>query len=61
MGDWHEIQAVRATMDHPIEVEDVSMALVRFENQALGNITNSVVSPRFKVTRSGLPGSILKN
>jgi predicted dehydrogenase len=46
MGDWQEVQAVRATMDHPIEVEDVSMALVRFENQALGNITNSVVSPR---------------
>jgi predicted dehydrogenase len=46
MGDWHEIQAIRATMDHPVEVEDVSMALVRFENQALGNITNSVVSPR---------------
>lgn len=46
MGEWQEVQAVRATLDRPIEVEDVSMALVRFENQALGNITNSVLSPR---------------
>jgi predicted dehydrogenase len=34
------------TLDRDIEVEDVSMAIVRFENGAMGHITNSVLSPR---------------
>ena len=34
------------TLYHDIEVEDVSMAMVRFENGAMGSITNSVLSPR---------------
>lgn len=46
MGDWAEIQAIVATLDREIDVEDVSMALVRFKNGSLGNITNSVLSPR---------------
>ena len=46
MGDWHEMHAMHATLDRPIEVEDVSMAIVRFENAAMGSITNSVLSPR---------------
>jgi predicted dehydrogenase len=46
MGEWQELQAMTGTLDRPIEVEDVSMALVRFENGALGSITNSVLSPR---------------
>lgn len=46
MGDWAEVQAMAATLDRDIEVEDVAMANVRFENGALGHITNSALSPR---------------
>lgn len=46
MGDWQTVQAQVATLDRQIEVEDVSMALVQFENGALGSITNSALSPR---------------
>lgn len=46
MGDWEEIRAMTATLERQIEVEDVSMALVRFQNGAMGTITNSVLSPR---------------
>lgn len=45
-GPWSEVTGKIATMDHDIEVEDVSMALVQFENGAMGNMINSVVSPR---------------
>ena len=34
------------TLDRQIEVEDVSMAMVRFANGAMASITNSVLSPR---------------
>jgi predicted dehydrogenase len=46
VGDWAEVSAMMGTLDRAIEVEDVSMALVRFENGSLGNIVNSVLSPR---------------
>ncbi len=46
MGDWEEVHAMAATMDRKIDVEDISMAMVRFENGSFGNITNSVLSPR---------------
>lgn len=46
MGDWQELTAMAGTLDRRIEVEDVSMALVRFANGAMGTITNSVLSPR---------------
>lgn len=46
MGDWQEINAMIGTLEREIEVEDVSMALVRFENGAMGSISNSVLSPR---------------
>lgn len=46
MGDWIEVRAMIGTLDRAIEVEDVSMALVRFQNGALGTITNSALSPR---------------
>ncbi|MBK8027495.1 MAG: Gfo/Idh/MocA family oxidoreductase [Chloroflexi bacterium] len=46
MGDWCELTAMAGTLDRAIEVEDVSMALVRFANGALGTITNSALSPR---------------
>jgi predicted dehydrogenase len=34
------------TLDRDIEVEDVSLAMVRFENGAMASIANSVLSPR---------------
>jgi predicted dehydrogenase len=46
MGDWEEVSAIIATLDRDIEVEDVSMAHVRFTSGALGSIVNSVLSPR---------------
>lgn len=46
MGEWTEVRAMTATLDRDIEVEDVSMALVKFQNGAVGTITNSVLSPR---------------
>ncbi len=46
MGDWQEVRAMMGTLNHNIEVEDVSMASVRFANGAMANLTNSVNSPR---------------
>jgi predicted dehydrogenase len=46
MGDWKQVQAAINTLDRPIEVENVAMAIVRFENGAMGTITSSAVSPR---------------
>lgn len=45
-GDWSEVRAMIGTLDREIEVEDVSMAIVRFAGGAMANITNSVLSPR---------------
>ena len=45
-GDWEEVSAMTGTLDRSIEVEDVSLAVVRFKNRALGSIVNSVLSPR---------------
>jgi predicted dehydrogenase len=46
MGDWSEIRAVADTLLHRIEVEDVSMALVKFANGARASIVNSTCCPR---------------
>ncbi len=46
MGDWQEVSAMIGTLDRDIEVEDVSMATVRFQSGAMGSIVNSVLSPR---------------
>jgi predicted dehydrogenase len=46
MGDWVEVNGMIGTLDRNIEVEDVSMALVRFASGAFGSIVNSVLSPR---------------
>lgn len=46
MGDWKEVRAIIGTLDRPIEVEDVAMAMVRFDNGAMGSITSSAISPR---------------
>jgi len=45
-GEWQEVQAIAATLDRAIEVEDAAVALVRFEHGALGSIVNSALSPR---------------
>ncbi len=46
LGDWTEVKAVAETLYHQIEVEDVSMALVRFANGARASIINSTLCPR---------------
>jgi predicted dehydrogenase len=46
LGGWREVRAMMGTLDRAIEVEDVSMASVRFDNGAMANLTNSVLSPR---------------
>ncbi|MBN1965024.1 MAG: Gfo/Idh/MocA family oxidoreductase [Anaerolineae bacterium] len=46
MGDWQEVVAMAGTLDRDIEVDDVSMALVRFENGMMSTFANSVLSPR---------------
>lgn len=46
MGPWTEVTARVGTLDRDIEVEDVSMAIVRFASGAMGSIVNSVLSPR---------------
>ncbi|TYB63987.1 Gfo/Idh/MocA family oxidoreductase [Nonomuraea sp. PA05] len=45
-GDWAEIRAMAGRLDRPIETEDVSLAMVRFENGAMGSVVTSVLSPR---------------
>ena len=46
LGDWAEVRAQAGTLDREVEVEDISMALVRFANGALASIVNSALSPR---------------
>lgn len=46
LGDWTEVRAVAETLDRAIEVEDVSMALVKFASGAVASIVNSALSPR---------------
>ncbi|MFB4275981.1 Gfo/Idh/MocA family protein [Nonomuraea sp. MTCD27] len=45
-GDWAEIRAMAGRLDRPIETEDVSMAMVRFESGAMASVVTSVLSPR---------------
>ena len=46
LGDWSEVRAQTATLDRAIEVEDVSMAMIRFASGALASVVNSALSPR---------------
>lgn len=46
LGDWTEVRAVAETLYHKIEVEDVSMALVKFANGARASLINSTLCPR---------------
>lgn len=45
-GAWTEVKAVTDTLYHNIEVEDVSMALVKFANGARASIINTCLCPR---------------
>ncbi|WP_234376945.1 Gfo/Idh/MocA family protein [Streptomyces sp. TP-A0356] len=45
LGPWSEVRAMAGRLVHDLETEDVSTALVRFENGALATIVNSVLSP----------------
>jgi predicted dehydrogenase len=46
LGPWAEVTALADRLARPTDTEDVSMALVRFENGALATVVNSVLSPR---------------
>ncbi len=46
LGEWTEVRAVADTLFHEIEVEDVSMALVKFASGARASIVNSTLCPR---------------
>lgn len=45
LGPWSEVRAMADRLVHDVETEDVSTALVRFENGALATVVNSVLSP----------------
>jgi predicted dehydrogenase len=45
LGDWREVSAMLGTLDRDIQVEDASVAVVRFAGGALGTVVNSVLSP----------------
>ena len=51
---WTEVMAFTATLDRPIEVEDASVACVRFDSGALASMLATVLShnPRTTVHRS---------
>ncbi|WP_348786476.1 Gfo/Idh/MocA family oxidoreductase [Leifsonia sp. NPDC080035] len=46
LGPWAEVTAIAARQLRPTDTEDVSAALVRFENGAVATVVNSLVSPR---------------
>lgn len=46
LGGWTEVTAMAGRQARETQTEDVSTALVRFENGAMATIVNSVVSPR---------------
>ncbi|MEO3927766.1 Gfo/Idh/MocA family oxidoreductase [Micromonosporaceae bacterium B7E4] len=46
LGPWREVTALAVRQARPTDTEDVSMALVTFDNGAVASVVNSVVSPR---------------
>lgn len=46
LGPWTEVRSIADTLARDIEVEDVSMALIRFANGATASVVNSALSPR---------------
>jgi len=45
-SDWDYVFAMAATLDRPIETDNVTMAMIRFKNGALASISNSALSPQ---------------
>ena len=43
-GDWESVSAIAATLSRPIEVEDASVATVRFRDGALATLLSTVLS-----------------
>ncbi|MBP2437179.1 Gfo/Idh/MocA family protein [Microbacterium amylolyticum] len=46
LGPWSEVTAVAERQLRPTDTEDVSAALVRFDNGAIATVINSLVSPK---------------
>jgi predicted dehydrogenase len=46
LGPWREVTALAVRQARPTDTEDVSMALLAFNNGAVASVVNSVVSPR---------------
>ncbi|GAB1515050.1 Gfo/Idh/MocA family protein [Actinophytocola sp. KF-1] len=46
LGEWSEVVAVAARQAKPTATEDLSAAIVTFENGTVATVVNSVVSPR---------------
>jgi len=46
LGPWRRLSAFAARQSLPTDTEDVSMAVVEFDNGALATVINSIVSPR---------------
>ncbi len=46
LGGWRRLTSVARTLDRAIEVEDISAALVDFDNGCVASIVNSILSPR---------------
>lgn len=46
LGPWSTVSAFAARQARPTDTEDVSLAIVKFDNGALATVVNSVVSPR---------------
>jgi predicted dehydrogenase len=50
IGDWTEVAAMVATLDRDIEIDDVSMATIRFASGVLATAVSSMLSPRQETT-----------
>ena len=45
LGPWQHLTAMAVRQARPVEFEDVSLAVVRFENGAVASVVNSLLSP----------------
>ena len=46
LGPWREVVAVAARQARPVVTEDLSTAIVTFQNGAIATVVNSLLSPR---------------
>lgn len=45
-GDWHTVSGIADTLARPIEVEDASAAIVRFDSGAIASLVSTVLSSK---------------